>query len=204
MDVGEEFTLGDEISAFNWTKWLAANIDRAIERYYFTLTGDADGATDIEIPISSFQARKRSGEATYLSVVIPDFAGQAAAVSARSNGEMVIELAYLIDGEESVREEILRADLEDIRTDEGPTNRAITLTGHKTQSFGSKIVTLENPVYKNVTSGKITYRFAKMDPYLNPGDTCRVGDDEFEVDYIVYMASVSNDRAYKMMEVRET
>jgi len=136
-------------------------------------------------------------------VVIPDFAGQAQAVSDRSNGEMVIEMAYTIDGQESIREEILRADLEDIRTDEGPVNRSIILTGHKTQTFGSKIVELENPTYKNVSGGRILYRFARLDLYLNPGDTCRVEDDEFVIDYITYMVSVGSDHVFKTMELRE-
>jgi len=117
---------------------------------------------------------------------------------------MVIEMAYLIDGEQSVREEILRADLEDIRTDQGPTNRSITLTGHKTQTFSTKITELENPTYKSVSGGRIIYRFAKLDLYLNPGDTCRVGDDEFVIDYITYMVSAGSNHIFKTMEVRET
>lgn len=204
MDTAEAVTVGDSVTAFNWSNWLAANKHRAVEHFYFTLTGAADGTTDIEIPIASLQARKRTGEATYLSVVVKDFTNYAAAVAARPNGEMVIDMAYILDGEESIREEILRVDLEDINLYEGPINRSIVLTGHKTQTFATQITTLENPTYKATVSGKTVYRFAKFDPYLNPGDTCVVGDDSFTVDYVVYMASGTiGGPDYKTMEVRE-
>jgi len=204
VDTAEEFEVGDTVTAFNWTKWLEANKERATERFYFSLTGVADGTTDVEIPIASFQARKRTAEATYLSVVIKDYGNYAAAVAARPNGDMVIELAYVLDGEESIREEILRAELEDIALYEGPESRSIVLTGHKTQTFAGQITTLENPIYKATVNARLIYRFAKFDPYLNPGDTCVVGDDSFTVDYVIYMASGTiGGAAYKTMEVRE-
>jgi len=192
------------VTVFNWTSWLAANKERAIERFYFTLTGSADSTTDVEIPIASFQARKRTGEATYLSVVVKDYANYAAAISARSNGEMVIDLAYVLDGEESVREEILRADLEDIALYEGPGSRSIVLTGHKTQTFAGQVTTLTDHIYKATVDGNLIFRFAKFDPYLNPGDTCVVGSDSLTVDYVIYMASSTlGGPANKTMEVRE-
>jgi hypothetical protein len=182
------------------TNWVAlANQGLASEIYYFTLTGDADATTDIEIPIGSFQARKRTGESTYLSVVIPDYATYAAAIAARSNGEMIIEMAYQYDGEMSIRQEILRAELEKINLYDGPLSRSINLVGHKTQTFNNRSVTLENAIYKSTVDAKRTFRFAKCDPYLNPGDTMVVGEDSMTVDYIVYMFSDN----YKTMEVKE-
>ena len=182
------------------TSWIAlSNQGLTKEKYYFTLTGDADGTTDIEIPITSFQARKRTGEATYLSVIIRGFETYASAVAARANGEMIVEMNYEYDGQSSIRQEILRADLEDIKLYEGANNRSIGLTGHKIQTFANRSVTLENPTYKATVEGKRTFRFAKCDPYLNPGDTLVVGADSMTVDYITYIVSSS----YKSIEVRE-
>jgi hypothetical protein len=197
--VSDDFGLSSVIDAFNWSKWLASNKDRAIERFYFTLSGTPDGVADIEIPISSFQARKRSGESTYLSVIVPDFSSFSAAIVARSNGEMTIELAYILDGEQSVREKIITVDLEEIAPYEGPQNRSIGLSGHKTQTFVAKIATLERPTYKSSANGRRLFRFAKVDPYLNPGDTVIIGEDSFTVDYVLYIVS----SGYKMMEIRE-
>lgn len=64
--------------------------DGALIRYYLTVTGAADGLDDIEIPMSSFQARRRSGEPTYLSVVIPGL-DHAEAIAARSNGTIRVD-----------------------------------------------------------------------------------------------------------------
>lgn len=197
--VADEIGFSDAFEAFNWSRWWAQNKSQIITRYYFTLTGDPDATTDIEIPISSFSARKRTGEDTYLSVVIPDYATWAAAIAARSNGEMVVEMAYLLDGEVSVREEILRADLEEINLFQGPHNRSIVLTGHKTQTFAGKVTTLEKSIYRGFQGGKLIHRFATADPYLDPGDTCKVDDDAFTVDNIVYMIDTSR----ATMEVRE-
>ena len=191
------FTVSDLIDGFNWSAWFRDNADRAVTRYYFTLTGSNDATTDIEIPITSFQARKRDGQSTYLSVVTGyAYADQ---INARSNGEMVIEMAYLLNGVESIREEILRADLEDIPLSKGARSRSVTLTGHKTVNFSPKVSTIENPTYRYLSGGKLGFRFAKPDLYVNPGDTCRVGDDEFVIDWISYVVSARS----RMMEIRE-
>ena len=197
-DTAEAMQIGDEVTAFNWSAWFALNKNKAIPRYFCTLTGAPDGTTDIQIPISSLQARKRTGNPTYVAVVVPGF-DYAQQITDRANGELVIELGYEIDGTIEFLEEILRATLEDIRTDEGPVNRAISLSGHKTETFATQITTIENSIYRSLQSGNIVHRFAHIDPYLNPGDTCRAGDDEFTVDYIIYMVNSYGTT----MEVRE-
>lgn len=197
-ETAEDIGIADAISAFNWSAWFAANKNKAIPKYYFTLTGEADATTDAVIPISSFQARKRTGNPTYLAVVIPGF-DYAQQITDRSSGEMVIEIGYEIDGTIEFSEEILRATLEEIRTDQGANNRSISLTGHKTETFSTQIATLENSIYRSIQGGNLVHRFAEIDPFLNPGDTCRTGADEFTVDYIIYMVNAFQT----VMEVRE-
>ena len=191
---------GDSADALNWTGWLADNLDRSVVRYYCTITGAADGTTDIEVPISSFQARKRSGYSTYLSVVVPGVA-YADAIDARPNGDIVIDMAYLIGGVESQREEIVRAEIEQINIQEGPGSRSITLIGHKDQTFIAKESRLYDPVYKARTDGSLSYRFAVPDLWLNPGDTAQVDSDEFTVDTVVMMVSAGGGQT--TMEVQE-
>ncbi len=182
------------------TDWIAlANAGLAIERYYFTLTGDADATTDIEIPIESFQAQKRTDLPTYATVVIRAYSDYLAAINARPNGQMVISMGYTYRGESSITQEIVRADVEDIDAYSGPINRSVVISGNLTESFINRSVTLETPIYRAVVKGELVYRFARCDPYLNPGDTCIVGSDSFLVDYIVYMV---NDFQV-VMEVRE-
>lgn len=191
---------GDSADAFNWTEWLADNLDKAVARYYCTITGEADGTTDIEVPISSFQARKSTAASTYLSVVVPGVA-YSDQLAARPNGEMIIEMAYLIGGVESLREEIIRADIEQINLAEGTSSRSITLIGHKTQTFVAKDTRLTGATYKARTDGSLAFRFAVPDLWLNPGDSVTVGDDEFTAAAVVYMVSAGGGQT--VMEVQE-
>jgi hypothetical protein len=192
---------GDSSDGFNYTAWAAANRDRAVIRYYCTLTGAADGLSDLTIPISSFQASKRTGESTYLSVVVPGMT-YAEQIADRSNGELVIYMAYLLDGVESLREEILRVELEQINPQEGARSRSITLIGHKTVTYDSRAVSIQGCNYKYTSGGSRGFRFPQADPYLNPGDALTVidTDDALTVDYITYAISA---RGAKFMEVRE-
>jgi hypothetical protein len=174
------------------------NTENAEIKYTFILTGENDGTTDITIPISSFQARLRSGDPTYLSIVVPGV-DYASAISARPNGEMIVSMQYYSGGLLLQTEEIIRADLEDINISEGAQNKSIVLTGHKTQTTGGKTVTLRNPTYRNLYQGKYTYRCATPDIFLRPGDTVVCGEDSFTANLITYVVSV----AQQSMEVSE-
>jgi hypothetical protein len=191
--------ISDLVDGLNWSQWVRDNADLAIKKYFFTLTGTADSKSDIEIPISAFQARKRTGFDTFLNVTIPGFT-HATYVSNRPNGEMVLELGYEIDGTIEIREEILRVDLTKINEFKGARQRSIQLTGYRTHTYSNQISIIENPNYRSTDDGRILYRFGHVDPYVNPGDTCRVGDDEFTIDYITYNIS----GRFIQMEIRET
>jgi|LDZT01.1.fsa_nt_gi hypothetical protein len=153
--------------------------------YIFTLTGDGDGVDDIIIPISSFQANQRSGSPSYLTVVIPDI-GYADDIAARLNGDLVINMVKLVDGSEAENEEILRANLESVRLDEGGVNQSITLSGHKQKTYTPKTVALEDVIYKSVTDDKRRYRCAVPNINLCPGDTATYDGDSFTVELITY------------------
>lgn len=193
-EIGVEF----EADAVNWTQWLITYAGIAIRKYYFTLTGAADGTTDVEIPIESFQARIRDDEPTYLAVVIPN-STYSAQIASRSNGQMVVEMAFELGGAEVYREEIVRVDLETIRIDEGAISSSITLDGHATDTWSSKVSTLQFPTYKKTDGGKITYRLSFPDMYLRPGDTAKYGEDEFTVGKI----TLSVNSMQQQMEVVE-
>ncbi len=189
----EGVELTDAVASFNWTQWLAQNEYRAIKKYYLTLTGAADSTTDVVLPMKSFQGTLRDGDPTYLSCVIPgvEYASQ---INARSNGDFIVEMAYLLDGVEQYKEQLAIVDLETIRIDEGAKNKSITLSGHRTESFASKNVILDGASYYNISGGEYQYRLAKVDMYLKPGDTVEVNGDSFTVDYVSYFVSVSRQQ----------
>ena len=166
--------------------------------YIFTLTGDPD----VEIPISSFQSRLRSGSDTYLSVVVPGFEF-ASDIDDRSDGQMVIEAVNLIDGVIRKRNEVVRVNLSTIRIDEGPNNKKITLTGYRQKTYTPKTVELKNPTYKLLNDGKLRYRFSEHNQSLNPGDTVTISGDSFAANVISYYVAVSGGKAETRMEVSE-
>lgn len=167
--------------------------------YLFTLTGSADSTTDIEIPIKSFQGRLRQGDPSYLSLVVPgiDYSDE---IIARSNGDLVIDMAFKQAGAYIQREEIARVELEDIRIDQGARNQSITLSGHKTETYSVRTVNISmSPTYYGSYGGKVRYRFSKAMIDLHPGDTAVVGVDSFEIGNITYTIGV----ATQTMEVVE-
>jgi hypothetical protein len=154
----------------------------------------------VEIPASSIFARKRSGDPTYLQVTIPSF-NYATQIALRPSGEMLVDMGYEIDGEIGLRERILEADLEDISTYEGPVNRSVVLTGHRTQDFGGQVVTFNRAavIYRGYQTRARAFRFAFIDPFLNPGDTVVVGAESFTCNNIIYVINALRTT----MEVRE-
>lgn len=155
--------------------------------YTFTLTGVADGVDDVVIPISSFQSRIKSGDPTYLSVVIPG-TDWSSAINARLNGELIVKMGYLLNDEIVLSEIVSQVTMESIRIDEGAINQSITLDGHKTEIFTHKEVDLKNPIYMNLDAGKLRYR-CTPDLYLKPGDTANINNDSFIVDTVSFSVS---------------
>ena len=193
--ITESFTVSDSVLEFDYSAFLSDTATKCILRYYFTLTGNADGTTDIEIPISSFTARRRSGDPTFLSVVIPSIDDYAAYILARPNGDLVIDMAYVLDGVEQLREEIVRVDFEDLVTDKGSSNQSTTLSGHKTETFSAANVALSGVTYRALQAdGMLRFRCSPIDIYLKPGDTATYGSDSITIDLVSYFISADESR----------
>lgn len=161
--------------------------ENSVLAYFFTITG----SPDIEIPISSFQSRLRSGADSYLSVAIPGME-YAIEIADRVSNDMVIDTAYIVSGVVRKRTEIIRVALETIRIDRGSINKTITLTGYLQETYTPKVVTLTGETYKYFNAGKLKYRFSKPDLMLHPGDTVIVGDDTFTADVISYYVTAAS------------
>ena len=155
--------------------------------YTFTLTGVADGVDDIVIPIKSFQSRLKSGDPTYLSVVIPG-TDYASAINLRLNGNLVMRMGYLSGGEIILSEIISIVDFENIIVYDGTISKTITLDGHRTETFTPKEINLTGSSYKNITAGKLRYR-CTPNLYVRPGDTVNIDNDSFTIENITYSVS---------------
>ena len=166
--------------------------------FILELTGDADGLTDLEIPTPSIQIRRRNGRPTVVQVSFPDD-GVLEEIEARSNGDMVISQGGILANGLRQLIEITRVDLDDIRQDEGGRNSSITLTGRRTISNDDpRRVELQEVTYRSVRQGKRRYR-TEVDPWIRPGDTVQVGEEEIEVGSMTYTIGVGRER----MELQE-
>ena len=168
-------------------------------RFFLNITGSADGLDDVEIPISSFQARKRSDANTYLSAVIPNI-DYIDTLTDRSNGTMQIKQGYEKNGVILQKDIIIEAEMETPAYDQGGTNQSITVSGYKDQTFTAKAVLLTNATYKSLRNGKLRFRFAEPNIYLNPGDTVTVGLDTLIVDTLSYAISAESVNNFEISE----
>lgn len=180
------------------------NRDKAQVIYYCILTGAENGVADVYLPISSFQARMRDGEPSYLSCVVPSSLLYADLVEERSEGEIIIRKGYRFDDGSEQTEEIIRVDYEYLQIDRGSQSDSLTITGHKTiTSTAPKDWTVQGVSFFGVnTDGKRRIR-ADIDLFLRCGDVCIYGigaSDYFIVGLISYSVQAAG---YVSMEVGE-
>jgi hypothetical protein len=177
---------------------LAVFIDENYQiTYRCVLTGAADGLSDQVLHISSFQGRFRSGDPSFLSVVVPGL-DYAEAINARSNGSLIVFMVKTYPAGDSIAEAICAVDLEDIRLDEGTSSASITLSGHRTESWPAKSISLKGVSYRCVTNGKFRCRCVP-DLYIRPGDTVNVNGDSFTANLITWTVGAG----IESMEVSE-
>lgn len=155
----------------------------------------------ITLPMSSFQGRFKSGDPSFLSVVVPgdDYATDISnRIDTVNPPELAVYMRKTFPDGNAITEKIMGVDLEDITIDEGSSSYSITLSGHRTTTYSGKAVTLTGASYKNVTGGKTRYR-CSPDLYLRPGDTVTVNGDTFTADNI----SIAMSAESQTMEVAE-
>jgi len=191
-------SLSESVSIFNYSELLSQYTDVSAKQYTCVLTGAADSVADVTIPISNFNSRMRTGEPSYLQVTIPGI-DYASYISARSNGDIVITMSWVVNGSAVLSEEIARVELETISIYEGTGSESIVLSGHKTVTYASQAITLSDITYESTQAGKSIIRTAEPDLYLRPGDVVTADATTFTVDYITTTVAIGQQQ----MEVRE-
>ena len=180
-----------QTGGFNYSAWVRTNLSRAVFRYYARITGAGDGLEDCDLAgLKSFQFRRRSGSPSYLSLSLVHSDSLLASISERSSGELVLDMAAVIDGVESLREELVRVDFYSCRYDKGGENRSISLVGYATQeNAGSRVELIGVTTETLLADGRMQYRCARPDFYLKPGDTAFYDGNEFTVGQVSSIVS---------------
>ncbi len=192
IEAARSVTAGCGIAAdfdgYNWSDFLRTYRDRITIRYILTLS---DGILDdIDIPISSFQGRFRSGDPSFLSVVVPGN-DQYEAIAERDQGDMILTMQYCVDGAVFHSEVLCTVDLEEIRLDHGSVSASVTLSGHRTVTHFPKASYIVGESYRSVYGGKVRYR-CPPDLYMRPGDTVIIGRDIFVAGMVTWMVTPSS------------
>lgn len=160
--------------------------------YTLTLTGAADGQSDVVLPMASFQSRARAAAQTYLGVVVPWTTAYAAAIALRPNGTLVIAAGpRYADGTENLTI-MLRATLDRVDVDRGPKNSSITLHGYYAAST-LPVQTRNLSGVSYVRTGETNQIRSSVDIWVRPGDTAvdPTTGTSVSVDTITYVISPS-------------
>lgn len=168
------------------------------------LTGAANGLDNLDLPMSSFQARVRSGTPSYLSVVVPGL-DHIEAISARQNGQILIRKGFRLPSGSELLEEILRVNYDSMQIHQGAQSTTAIIAGYKTSTLRtSKEWEVRNVSFYGLQAdGKRRIR-ADFDLFLRVGDLCIYGpggNDWFVVGMITYWATATPAMMY--MEVQE-
>jgi hypothetical protein len=171
---------------------------RYVYRCYLTGDKESPPITDLELPMASFQSRRRNGEQTYLSVIIPNPTPYIDGINARINGDIVIYSGFAVGDTETITE-LLRVNFGNFRYDLGARSGSAQLIGHKQVTYTSpKTRALSGVSYQSVTDGVIRVR-CEPDMWLNPGDTADINGNTFVVDSLAYFVKPT----LATMEVQE-
>lgn len=193
--------LGFAINVSGFQDWVSL-IDpvKVQELYFLTITGAADGVSDIDFKASSWQATNQAGaRQSYLQAVIPAAADLIQSISDRQSGELVLYKGYRFSDGTVRKEEILRSKFDTFRYDRGHRSFTVTVSGY----LGGKQSQNANRTLKGVrsislTNGKHRVR-SDIDLFLQPGMTVTADNVTFQADYISYYVSGAD----KFCEVSE-
>lgn len=196
-DVAAAVGFTDASGAFNLSAYLRQYGEVLTWSYNAILTGVADGLADeVLTGLKSIQVRMRSGDPSYLNVVAVYTTDLLAAIQARSNGNLVVNMvATPAGGGGSLTETLISAPLDTVRFDRGGESQSITLVGYKTQTYGggSVPVVLQGVMSESMmATGLMRYRCARPDFYLKPGQLASVGSTEITVAEISYSLAPGN------------
>lgn len=188
-------------SSLSVTKILEFSVD-LVDVYYFLDIPGIDGFDSITLPMSTFQCTMRNGDPTYLQVTVPglDFAED---IGNLIDSEIQVSMAYVLGGELVRKQVIVTADIETVSVYEGVRSKSIVISGHKTETFIPKELTLLGETYRQTVGGLIRSRIAVPNIDLAPGDLVTVGSDQFNANEISYYFKATQGGITQNMEVAE-
>lgn len=170
-------------------------------RFRATVTGAPDSLSDIDVPISSWQATLNLGDsASFLQIVVPALPELISSIAARPNGMIVLRSEKTTPTEVSFIEEIARTPIGNMMLSRGASNASIVLNGYTNDIItGEGVRVLRNVMTESVFSGQRRMR-AQFDPLVRPGVTVQFEATTMPAQWVSYYATGAG-QAY--MEIGE-
>jgi hypothetical protein len=179
--------------------WDIADVDRLTAQsiYLCTLTGDNDGVSDIDLPLSYFNAKLTDVFESYVLCVVPDVASYESEIVARKNGEIVIYSGYRTASGEELVEEIFRVPLAFMSIAKGGRSETITIFGWGVVPVGTpkeRTARGVSRVTKQANGKRVI--ISEIDLFLRCGDVFiygTSGNDYVQVGAIEYAADAPSN-----------
>jgi hypothetical protein len=165
------------------TRWaLPANQPR---REVFICTLRKTGLDDVDVPLASLQMRRRDGNPTMISCVIPDAETYMGYVEDREDGEIIIYAGSITEDGTRHLSELDRVSLDSISYDIGVQSSSLVISGYRTETnINPRPLDITDVTYYGLQAdGKRRIR-AKINQFLRPGDTAIYNGESFVVDQI--------------------
>jgi hypothetical protein len=162
-------------------------------REVFICTLKKTGLADVEVPMANLQMRRRDGNPTMISCVIPDAETYLDYAKDRKNGEIIIYAGSITEDGTRHLSELERVSLDSISYDIGVRSSSLVISGYRTETnINPRPVDIEGVTYYGLQAdGKRRIR-AKINQFLRPGDTAIYGDGSFVVDQIYVFIEPKN------------
>lgn len=173
------------------TQW-ALPLDQARREIYLCILRKA-GYDDVELPMSSMQLRRRSGDPTLVSCVVPDAITYLDYAQDREGGEIIIQSgSETADGTRHLSE-LERAGLDSISYARGVGSSSLILSGYRTETNDNpRQVEIEAATYYGLQADGARRIRSAVNIFLRPGDTILLGIESFTVEQIYIAVEPGN------------
>jgi hypothetical protein len=194
-------TTADAVAAIvGVSRWAGVALTRT---WRLTLTGAADELGDVVLPISNLSARLRSGEASYLNVTVPYTLEYADAVSARPNGDMILEHIVRDNLGNTMEFVVVTVALETIQISRGASSSSIVLIGHRQSTNSNPTSHSVAPLSLQTGTTASTMIVPEYDQNIRPGDTVTGEGVTFEIGLLTLQAAVTAGNYYIVTQYTE-
>ena len=181
------------IRAYTFNDW-ASMLDPLTTQAYYAMELVKTGET-VRIPISSWQATLQLDRASYLQCVIPA-AGEWADVIvdyAANDGQFVIYRGARFSDGGTQEAEMLRAPMQDIRIDEGPTRFTVTMAGYTHLAAPEQVSARQLRNIRSRSSGNALRIRCDVDWFLRPGQQASDGTSTFTAGFMNVYATQTDE-----------